>query len=266
MNSILKYFVWFKYSKINLIKTLWLNFNYFPFLKAIHLPILIFGKCTLILGRNSKIIIDTLKYKTGMIKIGLSDPVRSIHNQSFLSIYGTCKFKQNVCIRRGIRLEIDSKSELVLNENVFISDCCTIISKKRIEIGKNSIIGNNVNISDTDFHYFMDLENKIIKSDRKDILLGEYNWIGSWCFIKKGTLTPNYWSLAGPFSMADRDYRSQIPPYSLMAGIPCKLIKNNYTFIFNKCKETQFSKHFEYNDNPITIDDSYKNYIENGNT
>ncbi len=54
-------------------------------------------------------------------------------------------------IRRGINLSI--WGDLVVDDNVYIGDNCTIIATKSISIGKGVRVANNTTFMDTGFHY-----------------------------------------------------------------------------------------------------------------
>ena len=187
----------------------------------------------------------------GMLKLGLTDPVRSYGYSSFFNLNGKLIIGDNIIIRRGMRIEIDKNATLILEDNVFISDCTTIISKNTIKIGAATIIGNNTTFMDTDFHYVINTETGIVKPSNKEINIGINNWIGGNCIIKKGAKTPKGTILAGPFSMISKNYVGRISENSLLAGCPAKVVAENIRSINNNISNEIISNWFIVHDEPF---------------
>lgn len=237
-------FNYIRYNRLNIVKTIWINFRYLKFKIAIRFPILIYGTCSIRCSSSGEIKFYCSP-KRGIISIGKSDPVRSYNHSSYISIEGKLGLKGKVDIRRGIRMEIDSTAIITLGDNVFFSDDCTIISKKSITIGDGTVVGHNSQFIDTDFHYIINTQSRVIKKNTKPIIIGENNWIGAWCVIKKGTQTPKGTILAGPYSMIGKDYCKLIEPYTLIAGSPAKELVKNIRYVQNLNSEAELSKYFE---------------------
>ena len=98
---------------------------------------------------------------------------------------------------------------------------------------------------DTDFHYIVNTMENSIKDNNAPIEIGEQNWIGGNCTIKKGTRTPKGTIIAGPYSMVGKDYTSLIKEYSLMAGSPAKLLIENVRRVNNTESEKVLYEHFK---------------------
>lgn len=230
-----------EFNKINWFKTLEINFFLFPFSIAIKFPILIYGKCKL------GVLNGTVKFneipKKGMLKIGITDPFRSIESTSFVQIQGTIELGSQVVLRRGLHLVVLGK--LSLGNHVYVGDNNAIYVKNNIIIGRGTRIGNNTTIMDTDFHYIVNTMENSIKDNNAPIEIGEQNWIGGNCTIKKGTRTPKGTIIAGPYSMVGKDYTSLIKEYSLMAGSPAKLLIENVRRVNNTESEKVLYEHFK---------------------
>lgn len=239
-----------EFNKINLFKTLEINFFLFPFNIAIKFPILIYGKCKL------GILNGTVKFKKtpqkGMLKIGITDPFRSIESTSFVQIQGTIELGNQVILRRGLHLVVLGK--LSIGNHVYIGDNNAIYVRNNIIIGDGTRIGNNTTIMDTDFHYIVNTMNNSIKDNNAPIQIGEQNWIGGNCTIKKGTKTPKGTIIAGPYSMVGKDYTSLIKEYSLIAGSPAKLIAENLRRINNIHSEKVLRDYFKKSQELYTIE------------
>jgi carbonic anhydrase/acetyltransferase-like protein (isoleucine patch superfamily) len=241
-------------NRINIFKTLLINFMLFPLNKAIYLPIYIYGKCEFQILNGS---VDlTAPIKKGMLKIGISDPSRSAFSKSYLSLSGKMTIGNNVVLRRGIHLNVEKSGFVILRDDVYVGDNCSITSKYKIEIQEKTRIGNNTTFLDTDFHYMIDKATNEIKNNVGSIEIGAGNWIGSHCVIKKNTITPNYTIVAGPFSMLSKNYTKTIPEYSCIGGSPAKLIYEGLRRINNEESEQILYKHFLTTDKAFIFNDS----------
>lgn len=242
--------------RINIIKTILFNFSFFPLHDAIKFPVLIWGKFKIASYKGK---IETLvKPHRGMLKLGISDPVRSFSANSYLDLKGKLVIGDNVVIRRGMNIEIDTRATLILEDNVYIGDNNTIITKKNIKIGTATRVGNNTTFMDSDFHYVINTQTGIVKSVNKSINIGTNNWIGGNCIIKKGAITPKGTILAGPFSMISKNYVGKIPENCLIAGCPAKVIVENIRRVNNPDSDKLISEWFSNHDEPFL----YKGDIE----
>lgn len=240
---------WIFYSlqdKVNVIKTVVINFMLLPLKQAIHFPILIYGPCKL--GMLTGKVILSSPVKKGLLRIGTSDSMRSYHSKSYIEIKGTIKIGERVIMRRGINLRIESHGYLSLEDDVFIADNNTINSVEYIKFGRATRVGNNSVFMDTDFHYVMNTSTRQVKKNKQAIIIGENCWIGGWCTIKKGTQLPNGTIIAGPYSMTGKNYTDKIPEQSLIAGSPAKLLIENVRRINNSQNEIFLNKYLSENE------------------
>ena len=239
-----------RFNRINVIKTLFVNFRYLNFKDACKLPIWIEGKCKIINHRGGKILIDGF-VKPGMIKIGNSDPVRSYFSHSFLEIEGTLKLGSGVILRKGLSLSILPDAVFQIDKNAFIGDNSTVICFERIHIMSNAVIGNNVSVMDTDFHYVVNIADRSVKRNTRPITIGENCWIGGWCMIKKGAKIPKGTIVAGPYSMIGKDYTHEIAEFSMIAGCPAKLVVGGVREVKNLSTESMLRQFFKQERNGV---------------
>lgn len=232
-----------RHQCLNLFATFYVNIMSLPLKHAIKFPVLIYGKCYVVVLKG-RIFIDG-NIRRGMFKIGLTDPVRSYEHATVLNFMGDIHIKETVYIRRGFRIQINPGATVNFGDMVTIGDNVTMICNKQISIGDNSEIGNNCVFMDTDFHYIINTESKSVRTCSKPIYIGENNWIAGYNVIKKGAVTPDGTIVAGPYSMLGKDYTDRIEPYSVIGGSPAKLIANNYRRIKNMKIQLMLHQYFK---------------------
>lgn len=241
------------YFRPNLFKTLVVNFTFLPFRDAIKLPVLVLGPCK-INAFTGKI---TLRHPAhfGMLKIGVCDPYRSYHEKSYLEIRGELNIGNHTVLRRGLSLFIKETGKVVLEDDVYVGDNVSIVSAESITIKKATRVANNTVFMDTDFHYTVNTLTREVKPINAPIVIGENNWIGAWCTIKKGCQTPKGTVIAGPYTMAGKNYVGKIPEYSIIAGSPAKLLAEGIRRINNYPNEAIVEEYFKTHTGKYTLPD-----------
>ena len=192
----LKYYFYFKYSLF--IGYLHTKFNI----------ILYNGK--LIIGKNFKVwgSIRFLIDGNGKILIGDDFHAVSSRRRSYLTLFSPC------------HLTIVRSGKIILGKHVGLNGN-TIISKKKIEIKDETMIGPNTIIIDHDGHSISPINRWNSDDEPKEISIGKNCWIGMNCIILKGVnIGDNTVIAAGSvvIKSCDKD--------SLYAGNPAKKIKN----------------------------------------
>lgn len=93
----------------------------------------------------------------------------------------------NCYIRKYCTLRTGHNGQIFIGENVFFNASCSINSFARINIGDNTIFGENVLIYDHN-HKFWNKKAHIIDQgyNSKPINIGKNSWIGSGCIILQG--------------------------------------------------------------------------------
>ncbi len=106
----------------------------------------------------------------------------------FNLIYGgSIKFGKNVTFRKRFNLAIDKCAKVKIGDNCFFNNDCSINAQSSIEIGENSIFGENVKIYDHN-HVFksggVPISEQGYKVDK--VVIGSNCWICSNVVILKG--------------------------------------------------------------------------------
>lgn len=184
----------------------------------------------------------TCPLKSGLLTIGRLD----------IKSQGITKFNNRGTIIIGDYVEIggctiiDNTGRIELAGYNRISDGTQLLIRNLLTVGIQTGLGFHSFLMDSDDHFTIEIDTKRILNNSKPIHIGSYNWIGCCTFIKKGTVTPDYTIVASTNTLLTKDY-SDIPPYSVLAGVPAKVIKTGIRRV--RCLEIEqqmkryFSKH-----------------------
>lgn len=124
--------------------------------------------------------------------------------------------KGEFLLYQGASIYVASKAKLILHGKGFLNTNATLSCFEHIELGDDCAIADNVMISDNDSH-------SINGSKATDpIIIKDHVWIGKNAIILKGVTIG-----AGAVVAAGAVVTKNVPAYSLVAGIPAKVIKEN---------------------------------------
>ena len=173
----------------NWLKTLRINFHYFPLKLAVRLPILVSNR-TVLKELRGGVKIDG-PIKTGMLllgyqRLGIHD---GYYNRTVWQVSGQLTLKgDKIDIGRGSTLSVSGNC--YLGDHFTITGKSTIICRKRIYFGNGVLISWDALIMDTDYHHITDDEGRVI-NDEKPIIIGDEVWVGCRSTILKGTTIPS---------------------------------------------------------------------------
>ena len=105
----------------------------------------------------------------------------------FKFLYGKrIEFGKNVNFRGKVRIRIDKNAKLVIKDNCFFNNGCSINVKENVVIGKDTIFGEDIKIYD--HNHVFNKETLIRKSDYSvsPITIGDNTWICSNVVVLKG--------------------------------------------------------------------------------
>ncbi|CUQ42674.1 maltose O-acetyltransferase [Clostridium paraputrificum] len=176
-----------------------------------------------------------LPYKNSLIKL---------HKGSKVLLKGALTLNGN-CLngsKRDTLLRVDENANLIVEQGFsiyyggdiilfkgaslklgsgFINSNVKIRCKKSISIGKNVAISHDVTIMDSDAHEIL-YDNYEMS---KPILIGDNVWIGTGATILKGVCIGDG-AIVGAKSVVTRD----VPPNTIVAGVPARIIKNDVSW------------------------------------
>ncbi|MBR4267209.1 MAG: hypothetical protein IKQ46_14235 [Bacteroidales bacterium] len=235
-------------KKINIYKTIIFNIIAFG-VKGLRLPVYIYNNTNIY--KVGKIILHC-PIKHGLIRIGQLD----------LKSQGKTKFKNAGTIEVWGPVKIEGCT-ILENDGIIefhgfnrIADGSLVVIRKKLVIGEQSRIGFQSFVMDSDDHFLVDVTTKEVIDNKKEIFIGKYNWIASRTVIKKGVKTPDYLIVASANALLTKDY-TDLPPYSVVGGMPVKLLKTGVRRIYNIENERNLNEYFKKkNENSFLLDDS----------
>lgn len=168
---------------VNLWKTIYFNFHYFPFRTAVKLPFYVCWR-TVLCNMRGVIIIEA-PIRRGMVMLGIHDLgiQDSFYSRTIWKNSGTLIVKGSANIGRGSKLCIGGT--LILGDKFRISGDSEIICQRKITFGRNCLLSWNILIMDGDLHHIYSADDKVI-NEPKSISIGSHVWIGCRSTILKG--------------------------------------------------------------------------------
>jgi len=207
-------------------KTLYFNFKYLPFKKAIKLPIIVSHRVWL-METKGRVSLTAAEIKPAMIKIGFGEVgiFDQMKERSVLKLEGSMMFQGRANIGHGCKICIGSEGKLTFGNEIIITAESSIICNKEIYIADKAMISWETLIMDTDLHPIYDESKNVINSDEK-IEIGEKVWIGCRCTILKGVkLEKGSIIAAGTTVSKAIKKEGQEKENCLFAGSPPKILR-----------------------------------------
>lgn len=117
----------------------------------------------------------------------------------------------------GMYIRVMPEGELEI-EGLVANEGCSITAGKKIHIGSGSLFARDVALRSDDVHYIV--EDGYEPS--KPITIGNHVWIGQGATILKGVTIGNDSIIAAKALVVN-----DIPPHSLAAGVPARIVREN---------------------------------------
>lgn len=112
-------------------------------------------------------------------------------------------------------------SNIVLKENAEITNYCFLLAKEKIEIGKNSTLAYQTTIlTSANPNGPKNLLARVYPKFSAPVIIGDNSWIGARSIVLPGVKIGNFCVIAAG-SVVNRD----VPDYSVVAGVPAKIVK-----------------------------------------
>lgn len=212
------------YYSVNWIKTLYFNFKKFPFETAKKLPVFFYGRVKFT-SLSGEILING-PIRRAMIGFGQPYEMNTIHKGiAEINLSGTLTFNGHVQFGKDYFIYIKKDGFCEFGHMSSIASNGKVICVEKINLGNYARLGSECQLIDTNFHTMIDTQNGEIYKMTAPIQIGNFNFISNRVSIMKGTVTPDYCTIASN-SLCTKDY-SSLGENILIGGIPAKLLKNN---------------------------------------
>lgn len=222
------------YLTVNWTKTIYFNFKKFPFSVAKKLPVFFYGKVKLS-SIKGKVEINA-PIRKGMIGFGQAYEMNTVHKGTAeINISGTLVFNGHVQFGKDYLLFIKKDAYCELGHMSSLASNGKIICTDRIVLGDYARFGSECQLIDTNFHQMIDTKTGEVYKIASPIQIGNYNFVSNRVSIMKGTITPNYCTIASN-SVCNKNYIS-LGKNILLGGVPAKLVKENISRDWNAEKE-----------------------------
>ena len=207
------------------LRSLYFNFKYLPFRKAIILPFRVSHRFSLVVVKGSVRIDSDLS--PGMIHLGYGHVgiFNKKRQRSMWSVWGKVIFKGNCYLGHGTKINVTETGTLIFGNNVNFTAESSVDCQKEIVFGEYCLVSWESLFIDGDYHKIFDAEGKHTNAPQP-ILIGKHVWFGCRCLILKGvSIADNCVVAAG--SLLNGSYTT---PNAIIAGSPAKIVKENISW------------------------------------
>lgn len=223
----------------NWLAIIFINLKMLPFKQAIKLPIDIYYGVRFE-SLSGSLIINSRNIKRGMIKIGGRGSEMFSRASVILDIKGKIVFGDNIEIGHGCLLRVGESGCIKFGDNVRIGALSKIFCNKLINFGSEIDFSWQCQIFDTNFHYIKNIENGDVDDMNGAINIGSYTWFGNNVTVMKNTCIPD-WIIVASHSLCNKNY-SDLPKYSVLGGVPVKIVAKNKMRVFENIENTDLIK------------------------
>lgn len=203
------------------LRLLYINFRYNGMLDRRRL-ILMDGDVELKLGKNSKISIP----KGGRLDFGniVHEFSHRSNTKLILEENATFSLEEDwTIVDKGCVVYVGKGKNLSVGSQTYISSNVKILAHDNISIGKNCMIASGVQIFAGDGHPIY--QNGACINPDAPVVLEDNVWLGSRALILKG-VTVGKGSIVAAGAVVTKD----VPPHSIAAGNPSKIIKQDISW------------------------------------
>ena len=207
------------------IYSLFFCLRYLPISQAVKVPIYIHHSVRIKNLKRGNIII-TAPLERSMITWGFetgSDALPYMQAILFIKPEGKLVFKGSATISAGTSIQIE-RGIMEIGNQFYCNYNCYLRCTRKIIFGEKVMLGWNITLNTSNGHqvFYQGKE----KQMEADIIIGDHVWIASYSIICKGTQIVDN-CIVSQMSLVMGNHSL---PYSLIAGNPAKIIKNDYNW------------------------------------
>lgn len=159
---------------------------------------------------------------TSRLKARVRDMDVSVMCDGKILVTGTGNIHLGKRCRLGMDIELGTEEHgtITIGDDTRLNRGCTVVSYSRIDIGDFAIIGEFATIRDANHGMKLGEPMRYQPHDTRPIFIGRDVWIGRGSCILPG-VSIGEGSVIGANSVCTKD----IPPFSIAAGIPARVIR-----------------------------------------
>lgn len=241
---------------LNPFLTVWVNLRSFPIRQAWKMPVAVYGRPRIFALSGTMKVVDA-KVSPGMIRFNRAmyggPEVNTV--QSSLTNIGSIVFHGPCDIGTGNKILV--KGTLDVGNHLYMSDRIIVSCFLSIKLGHYTRIAHRCQIMDSNYHYVANLVKRTSALPFKPVSIGHHCWICNSSTITHGSVVPDL-TIVSSNSMVNRDF-SELPPYTLLGGIPAKPIASGLVRVWDAAIEQQIWNHYaEHPDSPFTLPDDFQ--------
>lgn len=193
-----------------------------PFDTAIKLPVYFYGSVKFSSLKGTVQIEAPIK--RGMIGFGQAYEMTTRSNRmAEIVLKGHIIFRGYGQFGKDVFLMVDTNAILDFGDMAGMASHGKLICTEKITFKTYARIGSECQVFDTDFHQMINTITGERYEISKPITIGAYNYVGRWSSLLKGTVTPDYCTIASN-TLCNKDY-SHYGSNILIGGMPAKLLK-----------------------------------------
>lgn len=217
------------------VPSVYICFKYLPIKQAIKMPIFIYKphNCRF----KGRISIDAEKVTTGMIRIGFLTSAVYPNTGVSMNIDGQLVFKGKCYIGNDSYIVVGEQGHLVLGDHFKATCGLKLICMHDIELGRQTLLGWEVVVIDSNFHPLYDREKKEFKKAYDKIRISDNNWFAMHCIIMPGVTTPEH-CVFGARSTLTKG--SVYESYCVHGGNPIHVLSRNVERIIGQDTITEY--------------------------
>jgi acetyltransferase-like isoleucine patch superfamily enzyme len=191
----------------------WANIYLIAKLKTLNLPVIVFRSVHFRMGPGARIV-----RRQGRLRLGRKWDI-SRYRESELKICAgaTLEIRGDMTVYTGCSIDVCDDATLSLGSG-YINNGVRIVAFENIRIGDDVAISENVTFRDSDNHVIEGSDKPVTAP----ISIGDRVWIGINATILKG-VTVGDGAIIAANSLVNKD----VPPETLVAGVPAKVIRAN---------------------------------------
>ena len=217
----------------NWVAIFYFNFRMLPFQQAVKLPFDFYHGIKFKNLSGEVVLCAEGGIRRGMVKIGAQGSDMFAKGDVVIDLRGKLMVADSVTIGLGTLVRVEKSGKIQIGNGVAIGAKSMLFCENSIIIGDNTITSWNCQIMDTDTHSIKDTHSLKSYERSKPVVIGERCWIGNHVLINKGTVLPDDVIVAA-YSLCNKDYISIINSFSIIGGIPAKLVSENKRMLGDK--------------------------------